>query len=103
MADPSIFPLFIACSILQQILTTSFQSSNVVVVVLGMLETFQYLGNPGSARELKRVESHIVKIGKETDESTTFSVSSLILHSQCNKQPLLRFNADTGRGKLWTI
>ena len=71
MVDPSIFPLFIACSILRQILTTSFQSSNVVVVVLGLLETSQYLGNPGSAQKHKCMESYIVKIGRETDESTT--------------------------------
>ena len=70
MADPSIFPLFIACSILRQILTTSFQSSN-VVVVLGLLETRQYLGNPCSAQKQKCMESYIVKIGRETDESTT--------------------------------
>ena len=72
MANPSIFPLFIASSILRQILTTSFQSSNVVVVVvLGLLETSQYLGNPGSAQKHKCMESYIVKIGRETDESTT--------------------------------
>jgi hypothetical protein len=33
MTKPSIFPLFIACSILSVILTTSCQSFNVVVVI----------------------------------------------------------------------
>ena len=72
MADPSIFPLFKTCSIPSAILTTSCQSSNVVVVVvLGLLETRQYLGNSGSAQKQKCMESYIVKIGRETDESTT--------------------------------
>jgi len=52
MAKPSIFPLFIACSILLTIFTTSCQSSPVVVVVCGLLETFQQLGNLGSTRRL---------------------------------------------------
>jgi len=41
MADPSIFPILTASSILLAILTTSCQSSNVVAVVWELLETFQ--------------------------------------------------------------
>jgi hypothetical protein len=41
MTEPAIFPLFIACSILSAIVTTSYQYAHVVVVVRGFLETFQ--------------------------------------------------------------
>jgi len=41
MANPSIFPLFIACSILLTIFITSCQSSHVVMVGWGLSETFQ--------------------------------------------------------------
>jgi len=41
MADPSIFPILTASSILLAILTTSCQFSNVVAVVWELLETFQ--------------------------------------------------------------
>jgi hypothetical protein len=51
MVEPSIFPILIACLVLSAILTTSYQSFNVVVVVLGLLETFQQLGNLGSTQK----------------------------------------------------
>ena len=51
MVDPSIFPLLIASSILLAIHTTSCQYFNVVVVGWGLSETFQQLGNLGSAQK----------------------------------------------------
>jgi hypothetical protein len=51
MAESSILPLLIACSILSTILTTSCQSSNVDVVICGLVETFQQPGNLGSAQK----------------------------------------------------
>ena len=91
MTEPSIFPLSTTCSMLSAIFTTSCQSSNVVVVVLGLLETFQQLGNLGSTKNMqhhhyRRVESHIVKTRREPDESKTLLSQSLIAHRQCNKQ-----------------
>uniref|UniRef100_A0A2K1R6W0 Uncharacterized protein n=1 Tax=Populus trichocarpa TaxID=3694 RepID=A0A2K1R6W0_POPTR len=51
VAESSILPLFIAYSILLTILTTSCQSSNVVVVICGLVETFQQPSNLGSTQK----------------------------------------------------
>jgi hypothetical protein len=51
MTEHSLFPFFLACLVLSTILTTACQSFNVVVVVLGLLETFQQLGNLGSTQK----------------------------------------------------
>jgi hypothetical protein len=80
-----------ARSILSTIFTTSCQSSHVVVVVRGLLETFQQLGNLGSVQKL--AASPLATCGithclywKRTWWIENSSTSSSIAHRQCNKQ-----------------
>jgi hypothetical protein len=127
LAEPSIFPILIACSIFLAIHTTSCQSSNVVVVVvvLGLLETSQYLGNPCSAQKqsmwnhtLSKLEENLMnrklfclifdcsQTVQQTDTCRgsspllKFQSSSCCLVKACLFSLLLYFNADTSKRKL---
>jgi hypothetical protein len=74
LTKPSIFPILLACSIFFSNLTTSCQSSNVVVVVWGLLETFHQLGNLAAHKNMQHrhcqcVKWRVVFIRGETNES----------------------------------
>ena len=90
LTEPSILLIFIASLILSMIFTTSCHSSNVVVVVCGLLETFQQLGNLGSAQKhaalsLSMCEMMHCFYWRNWWIWHSF-VSSSIPHWQCSKQ-----------------
>jgi hypothetical protein len=90
----SIFPIFIACLILSAILTTSCQSSNVVVVVWGLFGAFQQLDNLGNAQKLAALSLPTCGITHYSYYRRNWwiwnsSISSLIPHWRCSKQTFI--------------
>jgi len=91
LTEPSIILVFIASLIISMIFTTSCHSSNVVVVVCGLLETFQQLGNLGSTRRLAALSLPTCGITRCLNWKRNWwiwnpFVSSFIPHWRCSKQ-----------------
>jgi len=91
MVEPSIFPILIASSILLAIHRTLCQSSHVVMVVWGLLETFQQLGNLGSVQKLAALSLSMCEMmhcfyWRRNWWIWNSFVSSSIPHWQCSKQ-----------------
>jgi hypothetical protein len=98
VAESSILPLFIAYSILLTILTTSCQSSNVVVVICGLVETFQQPSNLGSTQKHAAPPLPMCAITRCLNWKRKWwiwspFVSSSIPHWQCSKQTPIRGNS----------